>query len=164
MRKLTTTCSRIFSNILLIGRGPRGANGCKHFPRADYCGACELEVAQFPKFRNHELWFLLPVRNMRNWESENNSFLIPFTIPLLQIPVTIPQKKPTEPELRFLGIRIVPPLMWMKWILTSNAGEVISGPEFLALQPADIGLATGNGKKLSCSQAHLGQAKGLAVA
>ena len=32
------------------------------------------------------------------------------------------------------------------------------------LQPADIGWPTGNGKKLSCSQAHLGQATGLAVA
>ena len=35
-----------------------------------------------------------------------------------------------------------------------------------ALQPADadIGLPTGNGKKLSCRQAQLGQATGLAVA
>ena len=32
------------------------------------------------------------------------------------------------------------------------------------IQPADIGLPTGNGKKLSCSQAQLGQATGLAVA
>ena len=32
------------------------------------------------------------------------------------------------------------------------------------VQPADIGLPTGNGKKLSCSQAQLGQATGLAVA
>ena len=32
------------------------------------------------------------------------------------------------------------------------------------LQPADIGWPTGNGKKLSCSQAQLGQATGLAVA
>ena len=32
-----------------------------------------------------------------------------------------------------------------------------------ALQPADIGLPTGNGKKLSCSQAQLGQATCLAV-
>ena len=32
------------------------------------------------------------------------------------------------------------------------------------VQPADIGWPTGNGKKLSCSQAQLGQATGLAVA
>ena len=34
----------------------------------------------------------------------------------------------------------------------------------MTLQPADIGLPTGNGKKRSCSQAQLGQATGLAVA
>jgi len=32
------------------------------------------------------------------------------------------------------------------------------------LQLADIRLPTGNGKKLSCSQAQLGQATGLAIA
>ena len=32
------------------------------------------------------------------------------------------------------------------------------------VQPADIGLPTGNGKKLSCTQAQFGQATGLAVA
>ena len=32
------------------------------------------------------------------------------------------------------------------------------------IQPADIGLPTGNGKKLSCTQAQLGQATGLAFA
>ena len=32
------------------------------------------------------------------------------------------------------------------------------------LQPADIGWPTGNGKKLSCSQAQLGQATCLSVA
>ena len=32
------------------------------------------------------------------------------------------------------------------------------------LQPADIGLPTGNGNKLSCTQAQLGQETGLAVA
>ena len=32
------------------------------------------------------------------------------------------------------------------------------------LQPADIGWPTGNGKKLSCSQAQLGQATCLAIA
>ena len=32
------------------------------------------------------------------------------------------------------------------------------------VQPADMGLPTGNGKKLSCSQAHLGQPTCLAVA
>ena len=32
------------------------------------------------------------------------------------------------------------------------------------LQPADIGLPTGNGEKSSCSQAQLGQATGLALA
>ena len=41
-------------------------------------------------------------------------------------------------------------------------------PAFLhpvsSVQPADIGLPTGNGKNLSCSQAQLGQATGFAVA
>ena len=32
------------------------------------------------------------------------------------------------------------------------------------VQPADIGLPTGNGKTLSCSQAQVGQVIGLAVA
>ena len=32
------------------------------------------------------------------------------------------------------------------------------------VQPVDIGLPSGNGKKLSCCQAQLGQATGLAVA
>ena len=36
--------------------------------------------------------------------------------------------------------------------------------EVQGLQPADIGLPTGNGKKLSCTQAQLGQATGLVVA
>ena len=35
---------------------------------------------------------------------------------------------------------------------------------FYDVQPADIGLPTGNGKKLSCTQAQLGQATGLAFA
>ena len=34
----------------------------------------------------------------------------------------------------------------------------------IQLQPAAIGLPTGNGKKLSCSHAQQGQATGLAVA
>ena len=34
----------------------------------------------------------------------------------------------------------------------------------ILVQPADIGWPTGNGKKLSCSQAQLGQATCLAVA
>ena len=63
-----------------------------------------LEVARFLKFRNRESQFLLPVRKMRNLESENNSFSIPFTVSFIPIPVPIPPKYPTEPELRFLGI------------------------------------------------------------
>ena len=39
-----------------------------------------------------------------------------------------------------------------------------NSPENIQLQPVDIGLPTGNGKKLSCTQAQLGQATGLAVA
>ena len=34
----------------------------------------------------------------------------------------------------------------------------------VSLQSADIGWPAGNGKKLSCSQAQIGQATGLAVA
>ena len=48
---------------------------------------------------------------MGNWESENDSFSIPFMIPLLPIPVPIPPKYPTELESRFLGMGIVPPLI-----------------------------------------------------
>ena len=43
-------------------------------------------VGLFLKIRNHESWLLLPVREVRNWESENGSF----SIPLLTIPVPIP--------------------------------------------------------------------------
>ena len=46
----------------------------------------ELEVAQFLKFRNCESQFLLPVHEVRSWESENDSFSIPITIPLIPIP------------------------------------------------------------------------------
>ena len=35
---------------------------------------------------NSELPFLLPICQMRNWESENNSLSTPFTIPLIPIP------------------------------------------------------------------------------
>ena len=45
-----------------------------------------------------------------------------------------------------------------------SVGNRSSAREEKRLQPADIGLPTGNGKKLSCSQAQLGQATGLAVA
>ena len=62
------------------------------------------------KIRNRESQFLLPVCEMRNWEPENNSFSIPFTIPLIPIPVPIPPKYPTKLELEFLGIGILPPL------------------------------------------------------
>ena len=47
-------------------------------------------------------------------------------------------------------------------------GGLFLYPTFLypvsSVQPADIGLPTGNGKKLSCSQAQLDQAACLAVA
>ena len=45
-----------------------------------------LEVGRFLKIRNRESRFLLPDREMRNWKSENDSFSIPFMIPLLPIP------------------------------------------------------------------------------
>ena len=55
-----------------------------------------------------------------------------------------------------------------EWSDTGGAGEPQpDNREFqvtVRVQPADIGLPTGNGKKLSCSQAQLGQATGLAVA
>ena len=54
-----------------------------------------LEVARFLIFRNREVRFLLPVREMRNW----NRKMIPFTIPLITILVPIPPKYPSEPEL-----------------------------------------------------------------
>ena len=41
---------------------------------------------------------------------------------------------------------------------------VLPQPPIFSVQPADIGLPTGNGKKLRCSHAQLGQATGLAVA
>ena len=66
-----------------------------------------LEVVRFLKFRNSESRCLLHVHEMRNWEQENDSF----TISLILIPVPIPPKYFMEPELRFLGIGIVPPLI-----------------------------------------------------
>ena len=56
------------------------------------------------KFRNRDLRFLLPVREMGNWESENDSSSIPFTIPLIQILVPIPPNYRMELEMQFLGI------------------------------------------------------------
>ena len=43
---------------------------------------------------------------MRNW----NRKMIPSMLPLIPILFPIPPKYPKEPELRFLAIRIVPPL------------------------------------------------------
>ena len=40
-----------------------------------------------------------------------------------------------------------------------GTGLLVSSGGCHTLQPADIGLPTGNGKKLSCSQAQLGQAQ-----
>ena len=40
-----------------------------------------LEVGRFLKIRNSELGFLLPVQEMRNSESENDSFFDSFPIP-----------------------------------------------------------------------------------
>ena len=50
-----------------------------------------VEVVRFLKIRNCESRFLLTVHERRNRESENDSFSIPFTISLLQIPVPIPE-------------------------------------------------------------------------
>ena len=56
-------------------------------------GKCPFVAkAQFLKIRNCELRFLLPVCEVRNWESENDSFSIPFTISLIPIPVPITSK------------------------------------------------------------------------
>ena len=41
-----------------------------------------LEVGRFLKIRNCELGFLLPLSQMRNCESENDSFFDSFPIPL----------------------------------------------------------------------------------
>ena len=59
-----------------------------------------LEVDRFLKTRNRKSRFLLPVCEMRNWESENNTFLIPY----IPVPVPIPPKcakMAKESELRF---------------------------------------------------------------
>ena len=47
----------------------------------------------------------LPVREMRNWESESDSSLIPFTIPLIPIPVPIPPKYPHGTRIAILWNR-----------------------------------------------------------
>ena len=52
----------------------------------------ELEVARFLKIRSRESRFLLPVGEMRNWESENDSLSIPFMNPLTPTLVSIPAK------------------------------------------------------------------------
>ena len=56
--------------------------------------------------QNRELWIAIPSACSCNWESENDSFLILFTIPLIPILVPIPPKCAKESESRFLGIRI----------------------------------------------------------
>ena len=44
----------------------------------------------------------------------------------------------------------------------SNEAKSVAGKIWLLLQPANIGLLTGNEKKLSFSQAQVGQAKAVA--
>ena len=53
-----------------------------------------LEMGRFLKIRNCKWQFLLYVCDMRNWESENHSFSISFTIPLPQMC----QKWPRNPN------------------------------------------------------------------
>ena len=59
--------------------------------------ASQVEVARFLKSRNRESRFLQPVCEMRNCKRLS----IPFTIPLIPIPLPIPPDYPKEPELRF---------------------------------------------------------------
>ena len=62
--------------------------------------------------QNQESYIVIPSAccEIWNWESENDSFSIPFMNPLTPTPVPIPPKYAKEPELRLLGIGIVPPL------------------------------------------------------
>ena len=47
-----------------------------------FFGGFSLEVGRFLKIRNCELGFLLPLSQIRNCESENDSFFDSFPIPL----------------------------------------------------------------------------------
>ena len=49
-------------------------------------------------------------------------------------------------------------------VCSNEAKKSVAGKIWLLLQPTNIGLPTGNEKKLSFSQAQVGQATGLAVA
>ena len=67
-----------------------------------------LVLEQFLKSMNRESRFLLPVREMRNCESKNDSVSILFHDSFDQIPAPIPPKcakMAKEPESRFLGSR-----------------------------------------------------------
>ena len=64
----------------------RGGQDAEHATLPPDIMGITVEVARFLKIRNRESRFLLPDREMRNWESENDSFSIPFMIPLLPIP------------------------------------------------------------------------------
>ena len=85
----------------------------------------ELEVAQFLKFMNRELWFFCNCSWNEELESENESFFIPFTIPLIAILVLIPQKYLSGPESQFLRIRIVPPLIWTQSVLSKSKCSLV---------------------------------------
>ena len=54
---------------------------------------------------DRESRFLLPVREMRNYELENDSFSIPFLIPL--IPIIVPMPKKCAENGQGIGIMIL---------------------------------------------------------
>ena len=55
-------------------------------------------------------------------------------------------------------------LLVTKTFVTGMLDQSVVRLNELLIQPADVGLPTGNGKKLSSSQAQLGQETGLAAA
>ena len=70
----------------------------------EHASVSELEVGRFLKIMSYESRFVLPVSEMRNCESESDSFSIPFTIPLIPIPVLIPRNVPKMARIQTAGI------------------------------------------------------------
>ena len=75
LRQGTTDSSSIWKPIF-------GANSRMNQMLIVFTVHCPLEVGRFLKIRNCELGFLLPLSQMRNCESENDSFFDSFLIPL----------------------------------------------------------------------------------
>ena len=76
------------------------------------------------------------------------------------------RSKKNPPRWTWRSLKFAREKMYTFWFPTEGESRFARGHNIPCgrVQPADIGLPTGNGKKLSCSQAQVGQATCLAVA